>query len=140
MVSELRLASQHDVPAIMKKLAEVKEISGTGSKFGDLVECEIAIRYAVHQERAYIYDNVFVFFEVGELWYSRTRTLFEQLVLKLGKMEGTFADLVAQFDVIAKKHRCTAVVVGDSQVGSMVPRYEAAGYTKSAIQLYKEVA
>ncbi len=140
MVSNLRLATQHDVPQIMQELAKVKEKSGTGGKFGDLVECEIAIRYAVHQERAYFYDNVFMFFEVGELWYSNTRTLFEQLVLRLGKMEGTFADLVAQFDVIAKQHRCSAVVVGDSQAGTMVPRYEAAGYTKSAIQLYKEVA
>lgn len=140
MASELRLATMHDVPAIMAVLAVVQGKSDTGKKLGSLIESELAIRFAIHEDRGYMYDNVFMFFEIGSLWYSERRTLFEQMVLKLGKMTGTFADVVAQFDIIAKRHNCTAVVVGDSQARTMVHRYEAAGYKQSAIQLYKEVA
>jgi len=96
----------------------------------------------VQGARARISGAYLIMFDVGRTWYSPDPLLMEELVLKVypDDRSRTLEQIVSEdLPGLAKLHGCRAVVVGDTQIGYMRPRYEAAGYVPTGTELIKFV-
>lgn len=135
----MRLATESDMPSIMQAAwATFNRSPAPQMAIMTPADAELTIRNAIHQGRAYIVEHVLIVVDDGCPPFSSTRTLFEQLVLKLAS-KGNVSAAVAALDDIARARDCTHIAVGDTQIGKMVPYYEAAGFMPLGVQLFKEV-
>jgi hypothetical protein len=110
-------------------------------RYADL---ETALLYIMHiagvQGRAWIVDGYLVLYDIGADWYSKKPYLIEQLILKVYDTDAPVENAIAFLELRAKAHGCVMVAAGDTQVGYMTPKYQAAGYSVLGTQLYKEIA
>lgn len=97
------------------------------------------IEQAITEGRCVFRGGYMILFDVGSDWYSNTKVLIEQLILKVypDNKEATVDDAIATLDLLKETYGCAAVIVGDTQIGYMTPRYQAAGYQVLGTQLMK---
>lgn len=108
--------------------------------YSDLPTAMEYIRQAASENRAYIVDGgIFVMFDLGTIWYSKTPFLLEQIVLRITEEHVPAANAVAALEELARFHGAKIVVVGDTQVGRMTRHYTNAGFYTLGTQLMKEV-
>lgn len=135
----MRLATPSDVPAIMAALRDMLKISPAPQmKYADVMQAELGVRHAVHEERAVFVGDYFIMYDIGSPWYSTSKFLIEDIILRVHSIHGNkVADAISALDELKEKHGCIAVVVGDTQIGYMAPKYIKAGYTSMGQQLLK---
>lgn len=135
----MREATNQDVPIIMAALLRLQaKANGRGQMaFADPMEAELSIRYAIHDGRTRIVDGYFIMFDIGKPWYSTQVMLIEDIILKIEETEAPVDVAIQALDIIARELGCKAIAVGDTQIGLMVPKYQAAGYTVLGTQLFK---
>jgi hypothetical protein len=95
---------------------------------------------ATYEGRAWIADGYLVLYDIGSDWYTDKVYLIEQLILKVYKTDEPVTTAIAFLEQRARLHGCVMVAAGDTQVGYMTPKYQAAGYSVLGTQLYKEIA
>lgn len=135
-----RLATVGDIPVIMRALWQMMEYSTAPQmKYAEPIEAELSIRHAIHEERAYMYAGYFIMTDIGREWYSSTKFLIEQLILKVESTEVPVEQAIAYLLVIAKKRGCPLVAAGDTQCGYMAPKYLSQGFTLLGTQFIKEL-
>lgn len=138
-------ATQHDIPIIMDKVAQLYEKSTSPMKpYYDLMEAELSIRDAIHSNgctlevtdncRAVLADGYFIMFSVSPMWWSSKLFLIEELVIRVGPtVRGKSAVLMTLY-ALCKKMGCVKVIAGDGQSGIMGQAYLDAGYVKAGEQ------
>lgn len=137
----MRIANLGDIGAIMSRLISMLETSPAPQmKYADPAIAECYVRQAIHEQRVWFKGGYMVMVDVGSDWYSNEEYLIEQIILKVypDDKTATVHDAVAILDVLRKKFKCVMTIAGDTQIGYMVPVYEAAGYTYAGAQLVKE--
>jgi hypothetical protein len=139
----MRLATQHDVSAIMAKLAALLDKSpAPRMRHADLMSAECGVRHAIHEERGIFFGPYFLMFEVGKPWCSDKVHLCEEILLKVYDTDPSWPlSRVVQegLSSLAQQVGAEVIAVGDTQIGYMVPHYEAAGFVVAGTQLMKEV-
>ncbi len=135
----MRKATELDVPNIRAALEQLLTKSPAPQmKFASLSDAEASIRQAIHEDRAYMVDGCLLLVSIGQVWYSRTPMLFEELVLKV-EPQASADQVVAALDLIASHNGLRAIVTGDTQTGLMGKRYTEAGYQLLGSQFIKEI-
>jgi hypothetical protein len=132
-----RLATMHDVPAILAAGSGVFEKSPAPlMQFADIMSAELGVRDAIHNQRAIVVDEAFfVMFDVTKTWFSGKSFLIEDIVLRIAPRPGTSLHLAVYALVeVGRKFGCSAVVLGDSQIGYAGRVYEQCGFTPSGQQ------
>lgn len=84
-------------------------------------------------------DGYMILFDVGSPWYTTRRFLIEELILRIGPSEQGVSGAIRCLELLARSHECCAIAAGDTQVGYMVPHYQAEGFTVLGQQLFKEI-
>lgn len=97
----------------------------------------ITTRMIAH--RAWIVDGYLVMFDIGAPWHSNARYLIEELILKIQVTDRPVTVAIDALSEFARRHNCTAVVAGDTQIGYMAPKYLAAGFVTLGTQHFKEI-
>lgn len=136
----MRLATQHDVPAIMQALLAVKDKSPNPQmRHADPIAAELGVRDFIHRERAVFFGDILVLFEIGKVWYSDTLFFFEELFMRVPALNVGLPTPVAirAMEQYARSLGCTAVAVGDTQVGHMAHAYRSEGFAFIGTQLLK---
>lgn len=137
-MTQLRLATQHDVAAILAACRWlISKSPAKQMQFAEPVAYECGIRHAIHEERGWIIGGFFIMVDVGRDWFSSHKFLIEQLVLRIEKTEHKVGVAIAALDTLQAHYGCSATMVGDTQVGYMVPHYQAAGFSVHGTQLIK---
>lgn len=131
-----------DVPAILTALRELlAKSSAAHMGMVDEMEAELSVRHACHEGRLWLCGPYAIMVEHGQDWYSSKKFLIEQIIVRYRpKVEGDVSldDVIrVGLPFLQSHYGCSAIVVGDSQVGYMVPHYEAAGYRRVGVQLMK---
>lgn len=135
-----RLATVGDIPVIMRALWQMLEYSTAPQmKYADPIEAELSIRHAIHEERAYIHAGYFIMVDSGREWYSASKFLIEQIILKVETTEAPVEQAIDYLQVIAKHRGCRLVAAGDTQCGYMAPKYLSQGFTLLGTQFIKEL-
>ena len=76
---------------------------------------------------------------IGCPWYTKYPVLIEDLILRIYPGKDEVEHVIEALDWIAESCGCHAIAVGDTQIGYMTPKYEAAGYQRLGTQLFKPV-
>lgn len=99
-----------------------------------------------HLDRARATGNLVVcgdygiLFDVGSPWHTTKLVLIEEIIIRFRRLyQNPVEDAIAKLDDLARLHGCVAIAAGDTQVGLMAPRYQAAGYISLGSQFYKEL-
>jgi hypothetical protein len=123
-------------------------------KYADPMTAELSVHHAIHEGRAYFVGAYFIMVDVGSDWYSPHTYLIEQIILwvpgidnevrwpdlpEIAPRKATLNDAIASLDGLAAKYKASAIAVGDTQHGMMLPSYQDHGYRVMGHQLFKEV-
>jgi hypothetical protein len=135
----LRRATENDIPAITRALEYLlKHSPAPQMRHASLPVALESILGRMTQGLAYVYEGYFILVEVGAAWYTDKPMLMEDLFIRLYPTNTPVNEAVAMLEVIAQEHGCSIVAVGDTQVGRMVPIYQAQGYKILGTQLMKD--
>lgn len=137
----MKLVTPGEVPIVMAALKRLIEKSPSEQmRYAELIEAELGVRDAIHNNRAVFVGDFFIMFDVGKIWYSSKQFLIEELVIRVSTNHGTpVSEAVAALDNLAQRFRCAAVVAGDTQIGAMTNHYLRAGYVMLGSQFIKHV-
>lgn len=136
----MRKADLFDLPQIKAAMQNMLDKSPAPQmKYADIdVALSHLIYNAIPDGHAWIADGYLILVSVGRPWYSGEEFLIEDLILKIGDSEGGVASAIAGLESLAQRFGVPLLAVGDTQIGYMAPKYEAAGFTILGTQLYKE--
>lgn len=138
----MKHATNQDVARIMVALHALwAKSNATHMGMVDPMAAELSVRHAVHQGRGWLIGPYFVMVDHGQDWYSSKKFLMEQIIIRIEaddpQHRWIVEDVIERLPELRDAYGCDAIVVGDSQIGMMVPKYLAAGYTKVGVQLMK---
>lgn len=129
-----------DWPVIEQRLDHMQRRSPAAQmQYTDLAHAMEYLRTAALWRRAVINDGYMILFDIGSPWYTPRRFLIEELILRIGPSIDGVRGAIRCLDELARLHECCAVAAGDTQVGYMVPHYEAEGFHVLGQQLFKEI-
>lgn len=134
--------TNQDIPLIMDALRALwAKSNATHMGMVDPMAAELSVRHAQHTGRAWFHGPYFIMVDHGQDWYSSKKFLMEQIILRVRPNTAgehwTVEDAIEQLPVLRDFYGCDAIVVGDSQIGLMIPKYLAAGYVRVGTQLMK---
>ena len=135
----MRLATYEDYPRIEKALRWMA-LNSTAPKMKNINE-DKALDYVSTQivmGNVLITNGCLVMGEPSQSWFSDDKLFIEDLFIAFDKtynIQAAIEDLVLH----AKSLGCCEVVVGDTQIGLMIPHYEAAGFTRLGTQLHRRI-
>lgn len=137
---KMRRADLFDLPVIKDALlAMLAKSPAPQMKYGDI---DIALNYLIYDAipdgHAWVADGYLILVSKGRPWYSAEEFLIEDLILKIGESERGVAAAIEALEVLAERFGVPLLAVGDTQIGYMTPKYEAAGFKVLGTQLYKE--
>lgn len=137
----MKLATPGDVPIIMSALQKLLAKSPSEQmRYAELIEAELGVRDAIHNNRAIFVGDYFIMFDVGKVWYSSKKFLIEELVVRVSTDNNTqVSEAVAALTALATRFRCAAVVAGDTQIGVMTNHYIRDGFVMLGSQLIKHI-
>jgi hypothetical protein len=140
-MTEMHPVTLDDVPAIMTALLALQQYSPAFQmRYADPVTAEAYLRQAIGEGRGWRAGGYFVMVDPGSDWYSPTRYLIEQIILKVWPDDKSWhLDTVVRLGLPFLKdyYGCEAIVVGDTQIGYMTQVYLRHGYTALGTQLMK---
>jgi hypothetical protein len=137
----MRQAVLGDVGPIMTALlAMLAKSPAPQMRYAEPSTAAWSVRFAIKEGRGFVLGGYFIMVDIGSDWYTPACYLIEQIILKIDPADktATVRDCIAALDKIADIFGCSAIAVGDTQVGYMTPLYHAAGYTTLGTQLMKE--
>lgn len=141
----MRKATNREVPGIMRAMvALLSKSPAPHMRYVDTGQAERGVYLAVQEDRAWFVGPYFIMVDAGSDWYSADRYLIEQIIIKVPEADGGQGGLavdsaIAALDDIATLHGCSAIAVGDTQVGMMLPRYQDQGFRVIGHQLFKSI-
>lgn len=107
-------------------------------RFANLPTAMEYVCQAALENRVVVVDGYFIMFSVGPAWFTKAHFLVEDIILRIHPTTQPVEVAIAALDTLRVQHECAAVVVGDTQIGVMEPKYLAAGFTRLGTQLIKE--
>jgi hypothetical protein len=137
-------ATNQDIPEVMAALRKLwAKSSATHMSMVDPMQAELSVRHAQHTGRLWLYGPYAIMVDHGQDWYSSKKFLIEQIIVRyrptMAGESHTIEHVIGRALPFLRDHfGCQSIIVGDSQVGYMVPHYEAAGYKHVGVQLMKE--
>lgn len=137
-------ATNQDIPEIIAALRRLwAKSNATHMGMVDPMQAELSVRHAQHTGRLWLYGPFAIMVDHGQDWYSSKKFLIEQIIIRTRpnlRDEAHNIERVIHYVLpfLRDHFGCSAIIVGDSQVGYMVPHYEAAGYKHVGVQLMKE--
>lgn len=136
----MRVADYPDILPVMRALRGLlAKSTAAHMAHADEDAANRSVYRAIEDGRAFVVDGYFIMVEVGRDWYTFDTYLIEQIILKIGPSERNDVGMaVRALDDIAKRFNAKAIAVGDTQMGMMLPHYQAAGYKVLGTQLFKE--
>jgi len=136
----MRLVLPTDWPVIEERLLHMKARSPAPQmRHAEIGYAMAALRARADSSQVVINDGYMILFDVGSPWYTKERFLIEELILRIGPSTDGVRGAIRCLDKLARLHECCAVAAGDTQVGYMVPHYEAEGFRVLGQQLFKEI-
>lgn len=134
----IRAATVHDVQEVMVGIKKLYATSKSAHmKWADVMEAELAIRDAVHQNgytedvtencRAVIADGYFIMYSVGPLWFTTKCFVLEDIVLRCGPTVKGHEGVLMTFKALQRHHNAVGCIVGDQQRGIIGATYEQHG-------------
>jgi hypothetical protein len=135
----MRYATTADHPAIMSAaLRMLARSPAPQMKLADESAADSHFHMQILRRRIAIVGDFAIMFDVDIPWYSDQRVLIEDLILRISNEHNNPVETaIAALDDIAAEFGCTAIAVGDTQIGYMRPKYEAHGYVPMGTQLLK---
>jgi hypothetical protein len=139
----MRKATADEVDSVIMPALLALKASGKAAKmkYTDPVVARGHLLYAVRHELLWIMGGYMVLVDYGRDWYGPHNFLFEQMILKVYPEDRRFSvdDVIAvALPTLRDYFSCVAIIAGDTQVGYMIPKYEAQGYVRLGVQLIKE--
>ena len=135
----MRPATAKDVDAAMAALIAMKAKNPDGwMKYTDEDSARCGLYEHMQYGKAVMVDGYFVMFDIGRPWHSKDQILFEELIIRVEPTSSPVAVAIAALDELKVKHNCKIIVASDTQIGYMVPHYQAAGFKTIGTQLMKE--
>lgn len=136
----MRKAELFDLPAIKAALQAMLDKSPAPQmKYADI---DVALAHLIYNAipdcQAWVADGYLILVSVGRPWYSGQDFLVEDLILKIGESERGVVAAIEGLESLAHRLGVPFLAVGDTQIGYMTPKYEAAGFKVLGTQLYKE--
>lgn len=134
-----RLATQHDVEAVMIALLDMLDKSPSGQmKYASPVAAELGVRDFIHRESAVVWKDYFIMFDEFSPWFTDKTFLAEVIILRISRDKGgTVTEAVGVLDRLAIDKGCEAGVAGDTQIGYMTPHYRRNGWELLGTQFIK---
>lgn len=108
-------------------------------KFCDPATAARHVLHRMNEGHAYVVNGYYVQFDIGSPWHSTVDYLIEELILRIYPTTHKVESVIDALSEIAFIYNCSAVVAGDTQIGYMRPKYEAAGFITLGTQHFKEV-
>lgn len=95
---------------------------------------------AIAEERVHQAGDYIVLYDYGPIWCSPKLFLFEEVVLRVGKVYmNPVSNIIELLEVEARKLGAVGVLSGDTQIGLMNKYYLEAGYSPIGTQFMKEL-
>jgi hypothetical protein len=135
----MRLTAGSDLEFVRSALARLQAKSPAAQmKYTDLDTAMLHIE-GNYLHRSRVVGGYFILFDIGSPWYSKERFLIEDIILRIYPTEFPVTVAIDALSTLATMNNCTAVMAGDTQIGHMVPLYQAAGFVTLGTQLIKEL-
>lgn len=102
---------------------------------------DTALDYMLHAAasgNAVVVEGFFIMYAVTPAWFSKENFLIEELIIRIYPSLSPVEVAIAALDELKAMFGCVAIVAGDTQVGYMTPKYQAAGFVHLGSQLIKE--
>lgn len=133
--SRAEVLMMHEALLKMKKQSPAAQMA--------LAEPDTAFKHLVwasQHRRLVTCGDYGILFDVGSPWHTTKLVLIEEIIIRFRRQyQNPVEEAIAKLDDLARLYGCVAIAAGDTQVGLMAPRYQAAGYTSLGSQFYKEL-
>lgn len=135
----MRQATNTDLPAIEKAYNRLLESSNAEHmKHADKDTALQYIQEAISIGHAWFYDGYFILFDIGSPWFSKTKMLIEEIIIRVYPTSEPVENAIKALDKLRDEFGCMAVAVGDTQIGHMSLKYISQGYKVLGTQLMKD--
>lgn len=141
-----RLVNEEDYSLIFKAVnSATEELVEAGTKpLANTMDPEVAVDFLIYSNtHSYILDETFlVAYTIGEPWFSKDKFLGELMVIRVAGLTGSLKDVKSFLQSEAERHSCKWIAVGtllSPREEALSALYTRSGYSKSLIQLVKEV-
>jgi hypothetical protein len=137
-----RLATQHDVPLVMRHLLDMLDKSPSAQmQYASPMAAELGVRDFIHRESAVVWGDFFIMLDEFTPWFSNERFLCEVIILRISReTDAKVGDAIEVLEYIAQERGCKAAIGGDTQIGYMTPHYRKRGWEALGTQLIKRIS
>lgn len=135
----MRPATQGDcIEAINALVAMRAKNPNRQMKYADPDTALAYMKHAAASGNAVVVEGYFIMYAVTPAWFSIEPFLIEELIIRIYPSDRPVEVAIAALDELKVLFGCVAIVAGDTQVGYMTPKYQAAGFQHLGSQLIKE--
>ena len=140
MSYEIRYVEEEDLPRVEKALRRMQKVGPPGFyKNADEGKIKKYLASAIEQNCIlYCAGYVYLFF-IAEEWFSGKDVLYEELFIRVDSSNLPPVEAAEVWEEIARKMKCSRVVVGDTYRGLAIPSYVANGYEKVGQSFFKDI-
>lgn len=136
----MRVATAEDVEVAVTACIAMKDKNPQRQmKWAEPEPARAYMLHAVSQGCAVVHNGFFIMYAVTPAWFTTVTFLIEEIIIRIYPSEHTVETAIEALTDLAKEFGCVAALAGDTQIGYMAPKYQAAGFSVLGQQFIKEV-